>query len=189
MDLFYRNVFRIEGINVGELRFYMNGNIRKSFRTKYLLEKYWDGTITGYLFEDVKKWLQKRRAKNEAQTEAHLTDEIVPMERDVRAKSREWLKPFIKQAKENGLEIKARYVYVTEDLKELNSRPSEGYTYTLIMDIARFGETDEDRIVSYSVDLLYVRLGKHSYRGVPNKHAEEELDLMVPDTLQEIYEN
>ena len=38
----------------------MNGNMRKSFRNKKLLEQYWDGTITGYMFENVKKWFQKR---------------------------------------------------------------------------------------------------------------------------------
>ena len=44
----------------------MNGYIRKTFRTKYLLEKYWDGTITGYLFEDVKNWINKRKKRKKS---------------------------------------------------------------------------------------------------------------------------
>ncbi len=63
VEFFYAYVFSIRGMPVGESRFYMNGHIRKSFRTKYLLEKYWDGTITGYLFEDAKKWFNKRKEK------------------------------------------------------------------------------------------------------------------------------
>ena len=188
-EFFYANVFSIKGKNVGKSRFYMNGNIRKSFRTKYLLEKYWDGTITGYLFEDAKKWINKRRAKKQSQVKAHLTDEIVPMEREIRAETREWLKPFIAQAKQYNLDIKEKYLYITKDFEELNSRPKEGYTYTLVAEISHFNETDENRIVVVSVDLLYVRLGKTTYRGVKNKHIKEELEFTFSDVLNEINKN
>ena len=186
---FYAYVFSIKGTNVGKSRFYMDGHIRKSFRTKYLLEKYWDGTITGYLFEDAKKWIDKRKTNKQSQIKAHLTDEIVPMEREIRAETREWLKPFIAQAKQYDLDIRAKYFYITKDFEELNSRPKEGYTYTLIAEIAHFNETDENRIVVVSVDLLYVRLGKTSYRGVKNKHAKEELEFTISDMLNEINKN
>jgi len=188
-EFFYANVFSIKGKNVGKSRFYMNGNIRKSFRTKYLLEKYWDGTITGYLFEDAKKWINKRRAKKQSQVKAHLTDEIVPMEREIRAETREWLKPFMAQAKQYNLDIKPKYLYITKDFDELNSRPKEEYTYTLVAEISHFNETDENHIVVVSVDLLYVRLGKNSYRGVKNKHIKEELEFTFSDVLNEIRQN
>lgn len=188
-DFFYASVFSIKGTNVGESRFYMNGHIRKSFRTKHLLEKYWDGTITGYLFEDAKKWIDKRKAKKQSQIKAHLTDEVVAMEREIRAETREWLKPFIAQAKQYNLDIKVKYFYITEDFEELKSRPKEGYTYTLIAEISHFNETDENRIVVVSVDLLYVRLGKTAYRSVKNKHIKEELEFTFSDMLNEINKN
>ena len=188
-DFFYANVFSIKGTPVGKSRFYMNGHIRKSLRTKHLLEKYWDGTITGYLFEDAKNWINKRKTKKQAQTKAHLTDEIVPMEREIRAETREWLKPFIAQAKQYDLDIKSKYLYITKDRKELSFRPKEGYTYTLVAEISHFNETDENRIVVVSVDLIYVRLGKTSYRGVINKHVEEELEFTFSDVLNEIKQN
>lgn len=188
-EFFYAYVFNIEGEPVGKARFYMGGNIRKSFRTKYLLEKYWDGTITGYLFEDVKKWFHKKRTKKQTQVKAHLTDEIVPMEREVRAETRQWVQPFVAQAKQYDLAVNAKYLYVTEDLQELNSRPQEGYTYTLVAEIAEPNEADEDRIVVVSVDLLYVRLGKNAYRGIKNKHIKEELEGVFSDVLKEISEN
>jgi hypothetical protein len=47
-------------------------------------------------------------------------------------------------------------------------------------------ETDENKIVIVSVDLLYVRLGKTSYRGVKNEHAQEELQMTISDVLNEI---
>lgn len=188
-EFFYAYVFSIKGTNVGKNRFYMNGHIRKSFRTKHLLEKYWDGTITGYLFEDTKKWINKRKNKKHSQINAHLTDEIVPMEREIRAETREWLKPFVAQAKQYNLDIKTKYFYITEDFEEFNSRPKEGYTYTFVAEIAHFNETDENRIVVVSVDLLYVRLGKTSYRGVKNKHIKEELEFTFSDVLNGIRQN
>lgn len=188
-DFLYASVFSIKGSNVGKIRFYMNGHIRKSFRTKYLLEKYWDGTITGYLFEDAKKWIDKQKSKKQSQINAHLTDEVVPMEREIRAETRELLKPFMAQARQYNLDIKSRYLYITKDFEELNSRPKECYTYTLVSEISHFNETDENRIVVVSIDLLYVRLGKTAYRGVKNKHTKEELEFTFSDVLKEINEN
>ena len=167
----------------------MQGHVRKTFRTKKLFEKYWDGTITGYLFEDVKEGINKRKAKKQKILKQHLTDEIVPMEREIRADVRNWLKPFSDQAKQYDLDIKAKYYYVTKDFEELTSRPTAGYTYTLIGEIAHFDETDEDRIVLVSVDLLYVRLGRSAYRGVKNEHAYDDLQSAFSDTLNEIYQN
>lgn len=188
-EFFYANVFSIKGSNVGKIRFYMNGHIRKSFRTKHLLEKYWDGTITGYLFEDAKKWIDKRKAKKQSQIKLHLTDDVVPMEREIRAETRELLKPFIAQAKQYNLDIKPKYLYITKDFEELTSRPKEGYTYTLVSEISHFNETDQNRIVVVSVDLLYVRLGKTAYRGVKNKHIKEEFEFTFSDVLNEINKN
>ena len=189
IDFFYRYVFSISGINEGKTRFYMNGYIRKSFRTKYLLEKYWDGTIDGLMLEDFKNRIRKHRNKKQREIKAHLTDEIVPMEREIRAETREWLKPFIAQAKQYNLDIKPKYLYITKDFEELTSRPKEGYTYTLVSEISHFNETDENRIVVASVDLLYVRLGKTAYRGVKNKHIKEEFEFTFSDVLNEINKN
>ena len=188
-EFFYAYVFAIKGANAGKRRAYMNGHIRKSFRTKHLLEKYWDGTITGYWFEDAKNRINKKRAKKKSQTTAHLTDEIVPMERKMRAEVREWIKPFTAQAKQYDLDVKSKYLYITKDFDELSSRPKEGYTYTLVCEISHFGETDENRIVVVSVELLYVRLGRTAYRGVENKHAKEELEITFSDLLNEISKN
>lgn len=164
----------------------MNGIIVKSIRTKRLLEKYWDGQIQGYLLDSIKAWFRKRKAENDAQIEAHLTDEIVPMEREIRAEARVWLEPLIDQAKYNGIFIKTKYIYVTKDDKESNSRPHEGYTYNLDLEIARDGETDEDKILVSSIDLLYVRLGKTSYRGVKNEAAREELECKIQEAIAEL---
>lgn len=154
-----------------------------------MLEKYWDGTVTGYFFEDVKSRIDKRNEKRQSQIDEHITDGIVPMERGVRADTREWLKPFIAEAKQHGLDIKAEYFYITKGFEEHRSRPKEGYTYTLIIEIAHFNETDENRIAVLSADLLHVRLGKKAYRGVYNERAKEELHSAISDALSEIYKN
>jgi len=188
IGIFFIKVFHLEGKPVGDTKFFMKGNIRKSFRTKRLLEKYWDGQITGCFFEGISRWFSKRRKKKQMETKQHLTDEIMPMEREVRAKAREWLKPFTAKAKLCGLELKADYIYVTEDFKEFKSRPEEGYTYTLVVEIAYPNEKDEDRIVCVSIDMLHVRLGKTAYRGVESPCAYEETAETLGSLFDEIKE-
>lgn len=188
-DFLFATVFSIEGAPVGKRRFYMDGHIRKSFRTKYLLEKYWDGTITGYMFEDLKNWFNKRKAKKQAEIKEHLTDEVAPMEQEMRRQAKDLLKPFVAEAKQYNLEIKSKYYYITSDGEELHYRPKENYTFTLISEISRFNERDENRIVTLSIDLLYVRLGKTAYRAVKNELIEEEFKYTFSDTLNEIYKS
>lgn len=188
-DLIFSGVFEISGKVEGKRRFYMQSHIRKSRRTKRLIEKYWDGKVTGYFLENCKSWLDKCRKKKAAQIQAHLTDEVVPMERKTRAAVRAMIKPYIVEAKLYGLELRTRFVYVTKDFYELKSRPNAGYTYTVITDILHQGETDESRIVSVSADLLFVRLGRKAYRGVVNRDAEKEFPDMLEETLREIKEN
>ena len=186
LDFFYASVFCLKGSNLIKRRFFDNVHIRKSFRTKKLLEKYWDGTITGYFFDDAKKWINKKRAKKQVYVNAHFTDEIVKMEREIRADTREWLKPVLAQAKQNNLEVKLNYFYVTKDLKKLKSRPQEGYTYSLDVEISHYNEIDENKIIVISADLLYVKLGKTSYRGVKNPKAKDELQIDFSDVLEKI---
>ncbi len=188
LDLFFPS-YHIYGSCEGKWYFFMSGNIRRTLRTKRLIKKYWDGEITGYLFEDVKKAIDKRRRKKKKYIAAHLTDEIVPMEREVRAKAREWLKSYIAQARQQGLELRSKYLYITDSFDELNSRPDEGYTYTLLLEISYPGETDENRIICLSADLLYVRLGKTAYCGVENEFAEELLQQDLNREFQEITKN
>lgn len=189
LDLFFDTVFSIDGINVGPHRFYMDGHIRKSFRTKYLLEKYWDGEITGYMFEGFQKWKRERKRQKQADAQMYLTAEVIPMEQEARELTREWIKPYVTQAEQHNLYIKTNYYFVTKDFEELNARPKEGYTYTLVAEIALFHEKDEDRIVVLSIDLVYVRLGKTAYRGVKNSALQEEFEFTFSDTLNEIYKN
>ena len=186
LDFFYASVFCLKGNDSIKRRFFENVHIRKSFRTKKLLEKYWDGTITGYFFDDAKKWINKKRAKKQAYVNAHFTDEIVKMEREIRADTREWLKPVLAQAKQNNLDVKLKYYYVTKNSKELKSRPQEGYAYSVDVEISHYNEIDENRIIVVSVDLLYVRFGKSSYRGIKNKQAKEELQIDFSDVLEKI---
>lgn len=177
-DFLFSRVFKIKGRLEGQRHSYMQGHIQKSHRTKRLLEKYWDGTITGYF------------SKGRTHTgKSYQTDEIIPMERDACANVKEWIKPFAAQALQMDLELRPKFRYVTKDLEELKSRPDEGYTYTVIVEIAHPNEKNENRIVEVSADLLYVRIGKKAYRGVMYDKAQEDLQWYLTDTLKEIQKN
>ncbi len=188
LDLLFSRLFKIKGRVEGQRRPYMQGHIQKSRRTKRLLEKYWDGTITGYFGEGFKAWRNKRKGRTHTE-KSYQTDEIIPMERRACAKAKEWVKPFAAQAAQVDLELRAKFRYVTKDFEELKSRPNEGYTYTVIVEISHRGEKNESRVVEVSADLLYVRIGKKAYRGVVNENALQELQGYLTDTLEEIRKN
>ena len=154
-----------------------------------MLEQYWDGTITGYLLEDVKNWFQKRSRKKRAEFFEHFTHEIAPMEGEMRSKMKKILAPYKEKAKEQGLVFGTKFLYITKDLEEQKERPKTGYTYTLELTIGKPNETNEDHILVLLVDLIYVRLGKRAYRGVENHLIEEELKFTVADALEEIKTN
>jgi len=61
--------------------------------------------------------------------------------------------------------------------------------YTLLIEISHFNETDENRIVEIGVDLLHVRLGKTSFRGIKSKNIQKDIDESIPEVLDEIVKN
>ncbi len=189
LDYWFSGAFQLQGQVQGTPRFYMTGQIRKTRRTKQLLQQYWDGVITGCFGEEIKEYFVKRSLKKAKKTQQHLTDEVVPMEREIRAATREWIKPFMAEAKQLDLELRTDYLYITNKFEELHSRPQSGYTYTALMEISRPNETDENRILCISVDLLYVRLGKNAYRGVPNRRAEEQFCNALTETFKDLRKN
>lgn len=183
-DLLFSKVFKIQGDVEGKKRFYMEGHICKSLRTKHLLEKYWDGTIDNFLFET------KRVKKNKDKTnKSYSLDEIVPLEREMKALAKQCIAPYHNEIVQFDLELRKRYVFLTSDFIELNSRPLEPYTYTVLVDISRPGETNEDNIWTISVDLLFVRLGRNAYKGVKNKNAMHELEESLTETVESIRNN
>ncbi|MBE6636539.1 MAG: hypothetical protein E7618_01905 [Ruminococcaceae bacterium] len=170
-------IYRLDGICEGRERFYMRGEIAKTFRTKRLITRYWDGTIEGY-FDDVKTGFRKLRAKREKQAtiaKKRSADEIKAEERALRAEVRRILAPYFDCAKQRDLTAALSFQYGTEDGTESHSRPEEAYCYLAVILLSRSGETDEENRREASVDLMRVRLGKTSYRGVRNPHMAVEL--------------
>ena len=193
IEVFYERrgpaTFRLEGRLEGKERFYMDGKIHKNRRTKRLLETYWDGTITGYFFEDLRKWWQKRKKKKENEINRHRTDEVVPMERTVRAETRSALALCDAQASRLGLKLRIKFYYETENLEEVNSRPQGDYVYSVLIELCRPGETDESKMITTSAGLLHVRLGKTAYRGVKDDAALMDLRQELTEMLEEVRKN
>lgn len=181
--------FRLEAKPEGKCRFYMEGKLHKNRRTKRLLETYWDGTITGCFFEGLHNWWCRRKKKKENEIRQHIADEVIPMERAVRAEARSALALHGAQAGQMGLKLRIKFCYTTKELEELNSRPDRDYAYTVLVELCRPGETDESRIITTSADLLHVRLGKTAYRGVKDDDALPDLRQELADVLEEVRRN
>lgn len=188
LDLLFSGIFQINGYVEGKHRFYMQGHIRRSRRTKRLLEQYWDGKITGYFLDDVKKWFNKRRRKQQLKIKTYLEGEAASAEHELRKNVKKWAEPYISEAKLYNFELRTKFLYVTEDFEELNSRPHNNYTFTVVTEIARPNERDENRILCIETKLLFVRLGKASYRSVRNRYAKEEFCIAADNALKEVKE-
>ena len=111
---------------------------------------------------------------------------MIAIENQARGKAKDIVAPYHNEAVQYGFEIRKRFVYVTEKHEELNGRPPQGYTYTMMLEVSRPGETDEDKIWCVDIELAYVRLGKNSYKGIENKHAAEEMEFWLRDALEGI---
>ncbi len=180
-------VFEIEGKVEGEEKWYMKHYVRKSRKTKKLMEHYWDEIFESD-FAKFKKKVRKKQIEKQKQIDAHFADEVVKAEREVRARLRECAKPYIEKAREHNLYIKLRFYYVTENGKELTSRPEEWYAYTAYAEISYIGETDEDKKVFADEELLYVKLGKNGYKYTEVKGFEESFKDVLEESLSIIIE-
>ena len=179
-DSIFSKIYKIDGNVEDEKKVYMNGHLSRNVFTKKLLEKYWDGSITG---TSEKKNKKKQTAKT------YDTTEISALEREVKSNVSTLMERYSANAKQYNLKLKKSFAYVTENFDKLSSRPQENYTYTLVVEISHFGETDPKRVVLVSVDLLYAHLGKSAYKGVININLENDLIDYVEDVLNEIYQN
>lgn len=183
------NFFLLEGQVEGKHRFYMDSHIRKSGRTKRLLEKYWHKKINGYYFAELKSKLKRRVEKEELATKLHLANEVIPMERQMRAEARKVLKPLCDKAEELGLSLNYEFLFLTSDLELHKRRPVSGYDYTAEIELSLPGETDEGRILCMDVRLLQVRLLRKGYFGTVYDNAFENLEGELNQAFAKIQKN
>jgi len=179
---FFSRVFEIVGVAEGKERFYMQGKIRRSGRTKRLLEKYWSGKITGYLIDNIKEWLRERREKKNTEKRAVDSTKIASIEREQRANVKAWLEPYMEIVSQNNLTLDLRFVYAIKGSKESNSRPKRKHMYEANVKLMKGNEVcDEIRVI-----LIHTRAGKKEYIGRKNKRAKKELVFCLENSLKGI---
>jgi hypothetical protein len=188
-DLLFSGYYQIEAPVEGKHAPYMEGKIRKSPRCKRLLETFYTGRIQGDPAKELRTLAQRRAETEERITKQHLTDEIVPMEREKRAEVRRLVLPLAKEAEELGLSLQTEFLFITPDLREYNSRPHGGYSYTALVKISYPEEIDEARVLCLEAELLRVHLDKKAYIGTPNPTAVKKLNKALGEILTKIRKN
>lgn len=176
--------YQIRGVPEGQPKRHMNGEIHKTFRTKRLLNLYWDDAI-----ENEKKRKSKRRKiANHVQT-ACDDKEVKALEREVRARVRSALQPILEKAVENGFHPYVEYYYVIPNGDRLRSRPEQGYVYEALITITEEDEKDSPKKVQVGKELIHVRKGRSGYVGVESEKGIEDLMWLLSDTLDTILQN
>ena len=185
----FDSYFQLHGKVEGKDLFYKEGRIRKSSRTKLLLEQYWHGTIFGFYSSELKTLAQRRADAEQRASKEHITDEIVPMEREKRAEARRLLNPLVAEAEKLNLNLSFSFYFITPDLTEHTERPPKDYHYTVVVSLARPDEADAHRILTVDAELLHVRLHRRGYRGVAMDSALKNLETVLTDTLKKVQKN
>ena len=191
LNLFLRD-FEIGGTVEGKHRKHMHGKIPKNRKTERLIKKYWQGEIDGHLIDDIKDFIDDTKdfvanigAKKAMKSGNYNSENVARAERVARKETQERIKPYISRFAMIDLELRYKFVYVTDDLDELNSRPKEKYEFTALIEISRKGETNEDMILCADSALLTVKLGKNEYVSSKRKGAyrdlTEQLDILFDE--------
>ncbi len=176
--------YQIKGIPQGERKKYLNGEIRKTFRTKRLLHRYYNGTIEGE-----STWKGFRSKKKKGHSALIDADEVMTMEREMRARVKEALIPIMDRAGLNDLTVSVEYLYAVRGGEYLRQRPKDKYVYLALASIAQVGEKDKRKKVQVSSELIRVRLGGSAYIGVEEEEAITALVEILSDTLDMVVQN
>jgi len=187
-DIIFR-IYKIDGYVEGKNRFYMIGEVAKSTRTKKLIGKYWDGQVEGYFFDNANSWIAKNFGRKKIQKKGLVIDDALEAERAARKDVSACINMFTDRVGQYNLVMMPEYTYVTRDFEESASRPLERYTYKVTVNISELNETNKERIVSWSEDLVYVRITKTAYRAVKKRGAINSLSETLEIILDEIGKN
>ncbi len=185
----FDSYFQLDGKVEGKALFYKEGRIRKSSRTQKLLEQYWQGKIVGFYTSEIKTMAQRKADAEQRASKEHITDEIVPLEREKRAEARRLLNPLVAEAEKQNLSLSFSFYFITPDLTEHTVRPPKDYHYTVVVSLCRPEENDDSRILTVDAELLHVRLHRRGYRGVSMDNALKNLAGILEDTLQKAQKN
>ena len=187
--MIFDSYFQLHGKVEGKALFYKEGRIRKSRRTHKLLEQYWQGKITGFYTSELKTLAQRKADAEQRASKEHITDEIVPLEREKRAEARRLLNPLVAEAEKLNLSLNFAFYFITPDLTEHTVRPPKDYHYTVVVSLCRPEESDDSRILTVDAELLHVRLHRKGYRGLSMDNSLKNLESILDNTLKKAQKN
>lgn len=154
-----------------------SSEISRTFLTRRMIKKYWDGNIE----DDSFSWFKKHFSKEKDKTVRYDLTEVKQKEKSARDMLKQTVSQYESKATLYGKTIDASCTYFTDD-EDLGSRPKENYSYVAEIFVEK--ENDEDNSFYITVELLFVSYGKKSVKITENKKAFDE----IADRLNEAIE-
>ncbi len=157
--------------------FFHSSEIFKTFLSKRMLKKYWNGAIE----DDSFSWFKKHCTKTKKNVKYDLT-EVRQKEKAVRDSLKSTVAQYEAKAKLYGKTIDASCTYFIDD-EDFGSRPKENYSYVAEIFVEK--ENDEENIFYIKAEILFVRYGKSNVKITENKSAFDEIANKINEAIED----
>lgn len=152
--------------------------ISRTFLTRRMIKKYWDGNIE----DDSFSWFKKRFSKEKDVKIKYDLTEVKQKEKWARDMLKQIAAQYESKAALYEKTIDASCTYFTDE-DDFNSRPKENYSYVAEIFVEK--ENDEKSSFYITAELLFVSYGKKSMKITQNKNAFDEIAEKINEAIEQ----
>ena len=155
-----------------------SSEISRTFMTRHIIKKYWDGEIE----DDSFAWFKKRLSKESGQKIKYNLAEVKEKEKRARQSLKQIVMQYERKAELSGKSIDATCTYFIDD-DDFSNRPQENYSYVAEIFVEK--ENDEERSFYIKQEILFVSYGKKQIKIIENKGAFDEISKQINEAIEQ----
>lgn len=155
-----------------------SSEISRTFLTKRMIEKYWEGTIE----DDSLSWFKKRFSNKESGKIKYELTEVKEKEKWARQSLKQIVMQYERKAELHGKTIDASCTYFIDD-DDFSNRPQENYSYVAEVFVEK--ENDEERSFYIKQEILFVSYGKKQIKIIENNGAFDEISKLINEAIEQ----
>ncbi|MBR3816995.1 MAG: hypothetical protein IKJ27_09745 [Clostridia bacterium] len=154
-----------------------SSEISRTFLTKRIIEKYWEGTIE----DNSLSWFKKRFSNKESGKIKYELTEVKEKEKWARESLNRIAQQYESKASLSGKTIDTSCTYFV-DGEDFKSRPKENYSYAAGVFVEK--ENDEERSFYIKQEILFVSYGKKQIKIIENNGAFDEISKLINEAIE-----
>ncbi len=154
-----------------------SSEISRTFMTRRIIKKYWDGEIEGDSFT----WFKKHLSKEGVQKINYNLAEVKEKEKRARQSLKQIVMQYERKAELHNKTIDASCTYFIDD-DDFSNRPKENYSYVAEIFVEK--ENDEERSFYIKQEILFVSYGKKSVKIIQSKNAFDDIARKINEAIE-----